>query len=207
MDFTLFLRGIILGISIAAPVGPMSILCMRRILAQGRGAGFATGLGISCADGVYAIIGGFGLTAASSLLNSYAFWLRLIGGGFLCYLGIKIFLASPAKEAAAGLTRGAYFRLYISAFLLTLTNPATIFSFAAILAGIGLGTGADYGATTLVVVGIFSGSVLWMLTLTMGVSLFRNYLTPKILKWINRISGLIILSFGLLALISIFSLS
>lgn len=205
MDISLLIRGLLLGISVAAPVGPMSVLCMRRTLSDGRVAGLITGLAIASADATYAAIGGFGLTAVSGFLNSYAFWLRLLGGLFMCYLGIKIFLTPPAKEAASIGSKTDYLRLFMGAYLLTMTNPTTIFSFAAILASIGLGAGSDFGATGLVVFGIFVGSVLWWLFLLTGISLLRHRLTPSVLGWINRISGLIIIGFGLLAFIAIFS--
>src|SRR5215212_10024460 len=125
MDTSLLLKGLLIGFSIAAPVGPIGVLCIRRTLAQGRAAGLVSGLGAASADAVYGCIAGFGLTFISGLLISQQGWLRLIGGGFLLYLGIKTLLSRPAEQpASAGGTGLA--RAYASTQLLTLTNPATI---------------------------------------------------------------------------------
>src|SRR6266566_8617346 len=138
MDQSFFLRGVAIGFSIAAPVGPIGVLCIRRTLAEGRGCGFASGLGAATADAVYGCVAGFGLTSVSNLLVSQQTWLRLIGGLFLCYLGVKSFFARQARSAAASKS-GALTGAYASTFLLTLTNPMTILSFAAVFAGLGLG--------------------------------------------------------------------
>src|SRR5688572_27162990 len=144
MDQSFFLRGVVIGCSIAAPVGPIGVLCIRRTLADGRRYGFASGLGAATADAVYGCVAGFGLTAVSDLLVSQQTWLRLIGGLFLCYLGAKSFFARPAASLAAP-KGGALAGAYVSTMLLTLTNPMTILSFAAVFAGLGLGGGApDY---------------------------------------------------------------
>ena len=202
MDYGFFLRGIAIGFSIAAPVGPIGVLCIRRTLAQGRLCGFASGLGAATADAVYGCVAGFGLTAVSNLLVSQQTWLRLIGGLFLCYLGVKSFFARPARNAAAP-KGGALTSAYASMFLLTLTNPMTILSFAAVFAGLGLGGGAtDYASAALLVLGVFLGSTLWWLVLSGGVGLFREKLNTDHLRWVNRISGIVIAGFGLLALVS-----
>ncbi len=200
MDIGFLGRGLLIGFSVAAQVGPMCILCIRRTLTLGRTAGLVSGLGIASADALYASIGGFGLTFISGFLLSQTFWLRLVGGLFLVYLGFKTLMAQPAASAAKGEGHGL-FGFYLSTFLLTLTNPLTILSFAAILAGLGLGsTNGNYGAALLLIGGVFIGSALWWLVLTTGINLFRARFTPKILQWVNRASGLIILAFGIYAL-------
>src|SRR5437016_3412391 len=202
MDHSFFLRGLAIGFSIAAPVGPIGVLCIRRTLAEGRLCGFASGLGAATADAVYGCVAGFGLTAVSNLLVSQQTWLRLIGGLFLCYLGVKSFLARPAQSAAAP-KGGALAGAYASTFLLTLANPMTILSFAAVFAGLGLGSGAtDYAGAALLVLGVFVGSTLWWLFLSGGVGLFREKLKDEQFRWVNRISGTIIAGFGLLVLVS-----
>jgi len=197
------LRGVILGFSIAAPVGPIGVLCIRRTLAQGRAAGLASGLGAATADALYGSVAGFGLTFISALLIEHQTWLRLIGGAFLCYLGIRTLLAKPSSVAAnvagAGLP-GAY----ASTFFLTLTNPMTILAFAAIFAGLGLAnTGGNYGLAVALILGVFAGSALWWLTLSAGVSLFRARFNTRALTWVNRISGAVIVVFGIIALVSL----
>lgn len=203
MDISFLVRGLIIGISIAATVGPMCILCINRTLHKGQLYGLVSGLGIATADGVYGAIAGFGLTVITGFLVSQQMWIRLIGGLFLIYLGIKTALSRPAERAAVARGNG-YAGAYISTFLLTLTNPLTILSFAAIFAGIGVGGASkSYLSASLVVCGVFLGSVTWWCILTSGISLLRKRFTTRWLLWINRISGLIILLFGILALLSL----
>ena len=197
------LRGIILGFSIAAPVGPIGILCIRRTLAEGRASGLASGLGAATADAIYGCVAGFGLTFISSFLVNQQWWLRLVGGAFLCYLGIRTFLARPADQAAPAQGNGLI-GAYGSTFLLTLTNPMTILSFAAVFAALGVAdTGGEYGSAAMLVLGVFIGSTLWWLGLSSIVSLFRNRFDARALRWVNRASGITIAGFGLFALLSI----
>ncbi len=200
MDPSFLLRGLVIGLSIAAPVGPIGVLCIRRTLADGRAAGLVSGLGAASADALYGCIAGFGLTFVSSFLVGQQTWLRLIGGLFLCYLGIRTLLARPADEAApAG--RGGLAAAYASTFVLTLTNPMTILSFIAIFSGLGLASAAgDYAAAGTLVLGVFLGSALWWLALSGGVGAFRSRLGPRSLLWVNRLSGVVITAFGVYAL-------
>ena len=203
MDAGLLLRGMVIGFSIAAPVGPIGVLCIRRTLASGRAVGFASGLGAATADAAYGCVAGFGLTLVSGALIGGQFWLRLVGGLFLCYLGIKSVLSQPAEEAASAEGAGLA-GAYVSTFVLTLTNPMTILSFAAVFAGLGIADArGNYGSAALLVLGVFTGSVLWWLGLSGMVSLFRARLSVHALRWVNRISGIVILGFGLAAILSL----
>ena len=193
-----FFKGLALGFSIAAPVGVIGVLCIKRTLTQGQLAGFVSGLGAATADGLYGCIAGFGLTFVSRFLTAQQFWLRLIGGVFLCYLGIKTFLDKPAKETSV--KKSSLINAYRSTFFLTLTNPITILSFTAIFAGMGLAT-TTYRSAALLIAGVFFGSAAWWLILSSSVRLLRLKLTPRILILINRASGIILLTFGLLALL------
>jgi len=195
----LFLRAFIIGISIAAPVGPIGVLCIRRTLANGRAAGFISGMGAASADMVYGIIAAFGLTAITDLFVENAFWLRIIGGGFLLYLGIKTFLEKPSDKPAQA-SQGGLLSMYTSTFFLTLTNPMTILSFAAIFAGTMLGQ--RMSSPLVMVAGVFTGSAAWWLALSFGVEILKDRLTQVHMVWINRISGIIIIAFGLYALLS-----
>ncbi|HET8578944.1 MAG TPA: LysE family translocator [Methylomirabilota bacterium] len=202
MDPVLFARGVAIGFSIAAPVGPIGVLCIRRTLADGRAAGFVSGLGAAAADAVYGGIAGFGLTALASLLLSHQGAFRLVGGAFLCYLGVRTFRSRPASGATslsgAGLTRG-----FGSTFLLTLTNPLTILLFAAVFAGLGaVGSHGGPSAAATLVAGVFAGSALWWLTLSVTVGAMRSRLNLAALGWVNRLAGLVILGFGVAALLS-----
>ena len=202
MDATFLLRGLVIGFSIAAPVGPIGVLCIRRTLAGGRLHGLASGLGAATADASYGAIAGFGLTAVSGALVEQQAWLRLIGGLFLCALGVRTFLARPATEAASA-SRNGLPGAYLSTFALTLTNPLTILSFAAIFAGLGVAeTGRDYGAALTLVAGVFAGSAAWWLLLSGGVSLLRERFTARRMHWVNRLSGAVLVVFGLAALAS-----
>lgn len=200
MEFPLFLKGLLIGFSIAAPVGPIGVLCIRRTLADGRVAGLLSGLGAATADALYGCVAGFGLTIISGLLLSHVTGLRIVGGVFLCYLGIKTWLSRPA-EAAATVTRTGLLGVYTSTVFLTLTNPSTILSFLAVFAGLGLATTESSGSAAIALVsGVFLGSAAWWLLLSSGIDLLRDRITAKHLRWINRLSGFILLGFGVLAL-------
>jgi threonine/homoserine/homoserine lactone efflux protein len=200
MSVSLFLQGLIIGFSIAAPVGPIGILCIRRTLTEGRASGFFSGMGAATADAFYGCVAGFGLTVISAFLIEQRFWLQVIGGIFLCYLGARTLRSQPATEAAPAGGNGLL-ASYVSTFFLTITNPMTILSFAAIFAGLGVvAAGGDLAAACWLVVGVFLGSAAWWLFLSMGVSLLREKVNSTALRWVNRLSGVILLSFGALAL-------
>ncbi|CAD5912236.1 Putative amino acid efflux protein YcgF [Planktothrix tepida] len=201
MDIRFLVKGLIIGFSIAAPVGPIGILCIRRSLSDGHWVGFFTGLGAASADAFYGFIAGFGLTIISNILVSQQIILKLIGGLFLCYLGLKTALAKPAQDAAN--PSGKVVSAYASTFFLTVTNPMTILSFVAIFAGLGLGSSNNYGDAGILVLGVFLGSALWWLILVSGVSLFRDKISSDTLHWVNRMSGILIFGFGLGALFSL----
>jgi threonine/homoserine/homoserine lactone efflux protein len=155
MDFVTFYKGLIIGFSIAAPVGPIGILCIRRTLTAGRISGLVTGIGAASADALYGCIAAFGLTFVSNFLIHQLSWLRLFGGIFLCYLGVKTFFSQPSQSTAqAG--HLSLINAYTSTFFLTLTNPLTILSFAAIFAGLGLANvQSSYSSAATTVLGVF----------------------------------------------------
>jgi threonine/homoserine/homoserine lactone efflux protein len=191
---------LILGFSIAAPVGPIGILCIRRTLTKGGRSGFFSGLGAATADAFYGMIAAFGVTTVSNYLVGQQKWLKIIGGIFLLYLGAKMFVRKPVSEAAK-VESGGLAADYTSTFFLTLTNPATILLFSAMFAGMGLAaSGGDRAAAGLLVAGVFSGSAFWWLLLSSGTSLFRQQFDSRRLKFVDWFSGAILCSFGLLAL-------
>ena len=202
MTLPIYLHGLILGFSIAAPVGPIGVLCIRRTLMHGQLAGLLSGLGAATADAIYGAIAGFGLSFISSVLVGQSFWFKLIGGAFLCYLGVKTFLSRPANEAASAQGNGLL-GAYASTVFLTLTNPATILSFIAVFAGLGLASQeGDYLSAVALVFGVFCGSALWWLVLSGSVSLLRSRFNLNGLKWLNQLSGIILIGFGAIALTS-----
>lgn len=218
MALSLFFRGVVLGLAIAAPVGPIGVLCIRQTLTYGRWIGFVSGLGAATADGLYGSIAGFGLSTLSSLLTDQIHLFKLIGGIFLCYLGITTTLTK--QNVRIGVGEGQDYRTtseqkgdrprrqpmalraYLSTFALTLTNPATILSFTAIFASLNVGTDHNDGSALTLVAGVFFGSALWWLTLSSGIILLKQRFSSIPMTWINRISGSIITTFGVLALLS-----
>ncbi len=200
MPLTFFLKGLLIGFSIAAPVGPIGVLCIRRTLNDGRASGLVSGLGAASADALYGSVAGFGLVFVSDFLVSQQIWLHLIGGIFLLTLGMRTLLSKPGEQAARSRGSGLL-GAYASTFILTLTNPMTILSFAAIFAGLGLaGADGDYLSAAILVLGVFLGSGLWWLLLSGGVGLFRNRFEERGLLWVNRVSGVIITGFGVMVL-------
>jgi len=201
-DIAFFFRGWLLGFAIAAPVGPIGVLCIRRTLSDGRLVGFLSGLGAASADMLYGAVAAFGLTAIQSLLVAQQSWLQLVGGLFLLYLGLRTFFTRPADHATdEGPTQGR-----LSAFLtslgLTLTNPATILSFTIIFAGFRLGSASgSFLAAALLVLGVFLGSASWWLVLSASVGFFRQRFNSSWMLWVNRIAGVIILGFGIAAIL------
>jgi threonine/homoserine/homoserine lactone efflux protein len=202
MDLAPFVQGLIIGVAVAAPVGPMSVLCMRRTLAGGFAVGLLSGFGIASADALYGSVAAFGITVVSDLLVGQQALLRWVGGAFLLYLGVRTLRSRPADRPAQA-ERGGLVGTYLSTLGLTLTNPTTILSFAAIFAGLGVGAaGSGRLAPALVVAGVFLGSALWWLALSGGISALRARLTPATLRWANVASGLVIGGFGVAALLA-----
>lgn len=226
MTLLFLLKGLAIGFAIAAPVGPIGVLCIRRTFADGRAAGFATGLGAATADALYGAVAAFGLTAVSGFLLDQQHALRAVGGLFLCALGVKAFLARPTAAAARAPARGLV-EAWLTTALLTLANPATLLSFAAVFAGAGLGQQAyGLGEATIMVAGVFLGSAAWWLVLSGVVAHWRRRhpdfaaLAPgavggavvtgvalgaasKTLTRINQVSGLLLFAFGVAALLAV----
>ena len=195
MKGELALKGLAFGFILAATVGPMWVLCLRRTLAGGALAGLASGIGIALADGFYGAVAAFGLTAISGFLLAHAFWIGLAGAAFLLYLGVKTLTARPdfneKEEKPLGLTAA-----FLSTLGLTLTNPPTILAFAAIFAGLGLASTSDYAAAALIVAAVFIGSALWWIILALGAAKLRRFMGPRLFRAINIVSGVSILAFA-----------
>ena len=194
-----FLKGLLFGFLLAATVGPMWVLCFRRTLTQGALAGFVSGMGIAVADGIYGTVAAFGLTAISGFLLQHGYWIGLVGGVFLLYLGTRTLLARPELQEAnanpGGLAQG-----FLSTLGLTLANPPTILAFAAIFAGLRL-VASDYATAALVVLGVFLGSASWWILLAAGAGWLRNKWIgtrgSRLFRVINIVAGVTILCFAL----------
>lgn len=201
--WSLLAQGLFIGLAIAAPVGPIGILCIRRTLVDGPRSGLISGLGAASADAVYGCLAAFGATLLTAWLIEHQFWIRLAGSFFLAYIGWRILTArpaalpatAPAVLAGAG-THGSLSGAYGTTFALTLTNPLTILSFTAVFASAGvIATGSTAGAL-LLVLGVFLGSALWWATLSGSVAVLRSRINAPTLRRINRTAGLIILGFS-----------
>lgn len=204
MTHSLFLQSLLIGFSIAAPVGPIGVLCIRRTLAQGRWVGLVSGLGAATADAIYGVVAAFGLTLLSATLEGQTVWFQLLGGLFLIYLGVRTAIAPAATQPATVQKGRGLLGAYLSTLLLTLTNPLTIASFAAVFAGLGLvNETGDRWMGMILVLGVFLGSALWWVLLSGGIGLFRSRFNLRGLKWVNRISGIVLIGFGLVALASL----
>ncbi len=197
IDPWLLLKSISAGIAVAAPVGPMSLLCMQRTLRAGHLPGLIFGAGIAAADFTYAALGAFGLTALTSRLLAGSSWLRLAGALVLLYFAVRILRARP-EPAVRKKIDGPLWRGFASAYLLTLANPPTILFFAGIFAS--LAPLSTFAKATQFALGVFAGSMLWWLALTGLLAVTRARLAPPAMAWINRLSGLVLIGFAFYAL-------
>jgi len=198
------LKGIVVGIVIAVPVGPVGVLCVRRTILEGRLAGFVSGLGAATGDAIFGIIAAFGLTFVSDWLVSYEQWLRGAGGCYLLYIGGRAFAAEPPAELESDHDPETLLRDFVSTFVLAVTNPITVLAFLGIFAAIGLGgTRATFGHASVLVLGVWVGSLLWWLMLSFGVGHFRRSIGPRHLGWISRGSGAILFFSGIALLITL----
>ena len=196
----ILLKGLILGFLIAAPVGPIGVLCIQRTLTKGRISGFVSGLGAATADAFYGAVAAFGLIFISNVLIEQQFILRLCGGIFLLYTGLKIFYSKPRENSRIE-SKTNLMTDYISTFFLTITNPITIISFTALFAGIGFMIG-NFTTSGFLVVGVFLGSALWWLILSFGIKWIQFNVKNFSLELINKISGIVILIFALVVLVN-----
>jgi threonine/homoserine/homoserine lactone efflux protein len=194
----IFFKGFGIGFTVAAVIGPIGILCIRRTLSDGQAVGLAIGLGAALADATYSLIAGFGLTFIANFMLSQQVLLHFVGGIFLLYLGFKTFRDEPTTHAATVSGTGLIGTAF-STFFLTLTNPMTIISFAAIFAALGIDA-SNYASGIKLVSGVFLGSALWFILLTTFLSFFHKKIGHKGLNLINKISGSIIIGFGLLSI-------
>jgi threonine/homoserine/homoserine lactone efflux protein len=202
MEMSFLWRGMAVGLSIAAPIGPLGILCIRRTLASGMRYGVVTGLAVASADAVYGAVAGFGLGAVSGLLLSHQTAIAVAGGAFLAYLGVRLCLSSPGEEPQtvgdAGLAA-----CFTSAFLLTVASPVTLLYFAAAFARFDPSTAIGPASAVGLVAGVFLGSALWWLFLSGAVRCFRRGMTVRRLLWVNRVSGLCLIAFALVTIASL----
>lgn len=201
-DINLLIKGLAVGIAIAAPVGPVALLCIQRALSGGWLAGSASGLGAAAADTLYGSIAAFSLSLIENFLIDHRYQIAIGGGILLCLLGARVLLMKPPRiperpsNSAFGLVG-----VFLGTFMLTLANPTTVLSFLAIFAAINISAASgDYSAAGLLVMGVFIGSAVWWLCLALGVGVVRHRLDEPILKWIGRASAGLVIGFGIYTL-------
>ena len=201
MTIDYLLKGIILGISVAAPVGPIGVLCIKRSLTEGRKSGLVTGMGATVADTMYGAIAAFGLTFVTDFLVEQEFYVRIFGGLFLLFMGVRLFISKPPTDVV--MEKGNMWHHFVSTIVLTASNPATILFFIAAFAGLGLETGGkNIALSGVIVLGVLIGSGIWWLSLSYFVSIFSYKIKLQKLTILNKISGSFIIACGLFALVS-----
>jgi threonine/homoserine/homoserine lactone efflux protein len=191
------LKGVVIGFAIAAPVGPINLFCLRRSLTEGRRVGFVSGLGAAAADTTYGAIAAVGLTTVTTFLVIHRPWVQLIGGLFLLVLGLHTMLSHTPRREKAAVPVKRLGKAFVSTFVYTLANPLLIVVFTGVFASFGMGWQPGHTLDTLELVGgIFLGSSLWWLTLTMLAGTFGRHLNDGTLRWINLIAGGAIVAVG-----------
>lgn len=202
MTLLLFIKGIAIGLGVAIPIGPVGILCIDRTLAHGKASGIATGIGAAIADGVYGAIAAFSVTFVTNHLIPYQHWIRAGGSIILIYLGLKIFREIPKRKHPHSKKRELAAD-FISTFFLTFTNPMTVISFLTIIAAMGLkNLSRNIISGSALVAGITAGSILWWLIIVFVTNKFEKKMTLAKLKNVNRITGMIVIAFGIIMAIS-----
>lgn len=196
VDLLLFFKAALIGLSIAAPVGPVGLLCMRRTLSGGPRSGLATGLGAACADALYGAIGAFGLTALTRFFTSLTQPLALLGGLFLIGMGLRLLRHGAMPETVTGSSTSGMLRSFASALLLTLANPMTIVSFIAVFSALSGALRLTPESALTMVSGVFLGSALWWLLLSASVALIRHWISSRVMLWINQAAATLLLGFG-----------
>ena len=196
MDLELPIRGLAAGLIIAAPVGPVNLLCIRRTLEKGWKSGMVSGLGAALADTLYGAIAGFTITVVIQLLIREEFWIRLVGGILLMVIGV-VYYRMPSRSLEAGPDVSSVGSDFVSAFLLNVTNPTTVLSFLAVLATLGIGRQRPLWQTSLLVAGIFCGSMIWWAILVSAANRLRGRITDRTMRWMNHVAAMAIGGFGL----------
>jgi len=201
---TFLLKGVLVGIVIAVPVGPVGVLCVRRSIFEGKLFGFVSGLGAASADTVFGIVAGFGLTVVADTLLGYQDWLRLAGGLFLLWIGIAALRKRVVAVARPKRSANNLFGAYVTTFALTISNPVTILAFLGVFAAVGFsGHQATLRRAAMLVAGVLLGSLLWWAGLSLGAGLFRNRFADYHFVWLNRASGAVLTLSGLALLASL----
>ena len=201
----LIFKGIIIGLLVSVPLGPIGVLCIQRTLNKGRLAGLVSGMGAAAADTIFAIIAGFGLTIIINFIEEKHVYFQVIGGLFILYIGLRIFYTNPVKQLKLQrLKKTQLSQDFMSVFLLTLSNPMAVFLFLAIMAAIKVASDSmSIAEISLLTAGIAGGAVLWWFILSSIANRFRRKIRLRNIWWLNKITGSVVVLFGLLAIISL----
>ena len=192
----LFVVGLIVGFLLAAPVGPIAVLCIQRTMNHGRAAGFVSGLGAAAADAFYGALAAFGVTMISTFLMAHRMAFQRIGGAVLIVMGVRLLLIAPAERKNGNNDRGLWADFF-STFVLTLTNPMTFIAFAVIFATLGVGVVRGHSFLTFeLVAGVFLGSGAWWAFVVALINLFRDRFRYRTLVVVNRVTGIFVMAVG-----------
>ncbi|AOK07693.1 LysE family translocator [Burkholderia sp. AU28942] len=203
----LFIKSVVIGLSIALPVGPIGMLCIQRSLSRGFQAGFATGIGAACADAIYGLLGALGVAGIVTAFPMLTVVLKIGGGAFLVWLAAGIARQAPAAAAARrDVARTTVLRDFFTTFGLTLSNPMTILSFVGIFAALGPLAGPQHGTigptVALMVAGVFVGSATWWLCLSSATAALRMKMSLAFMHGLSRASAVVIAGFGAIQLVA-----
>lgn len=206
MDIFFITKGILIGIAVSIPVGPVAVLCIQRTLNKGFRSGFTSSVGAAFADVLYAAIAGFSITFVANLLNDYQSYIRIFGGMFLIFIGVRIFFSNPATQMRKYRQKGNnYFKDFFSSFLITISNPITIVAIGIIFANFDMiPNGSTDFSIFVLILSVFSGALLWWLSLVSIISVFKKRIRLRNILWINRITGVFIVLFAIYIILTVF---
>ncbi len=201
----IFVKGIIIGLLVSVPLGPIGIMCIQRTLNRGYMAGFVSGLGAAAADIIFAIIAGFGLTIIINFIEERHLYFQILGGLFVLYIGYRIFNTNPVKQLRLQrLNKARLSQDFVSVFLLTISNPIAIFLFIAIMAALKVANDLlSFFELSILVAGIAGGAILWWFVLASIANRFRERIRLKSIWWLNKITGSVVFLFGLAVILSV----
>jgi len=204
MDFSFFVKGFVVGLLVAVPVGPVGVVCVHRLLTRGKLHGLVSGFGAATADAVWAAVVVFGLTLVSNFLTKHEMWFHVVGGIFLCVLGVRTFFSKErtGSEHNVGLN---HIGNYGSAFLITIMNPVVVLAFAAVFAGLEI-VSKNHVQMGLLIGGVFAGSAAWWVVLSAAAGIFNKQFNASSLNWLHKVAGVIIIGFGLFVLLNLWIL-